>query len=255
MAQNGRERARRRQKQRRRRTLRRIITALVVVIALLLAVNFLFRVETIRVEGAQHYTSSEVVRASGIQEGTCMYLVNKFAAARQIADTLPYVEDVDIYRELPSTMVIHVTERVRSAVIRYGASSWALDENGTVLDQAVTEEDLAITEVMGLEVLQAEKGSRLVVPSEQEENLRKLTAVLSALAEQGDVGIFDTIDVSRPDDVTCSYDGGRITVRFGACEDMVYRLRFFRAILAEQSPDAVGTIDLTDSSSARFIGA
>ena len=246
--------ARRRKKRRRGRRVYKVITALIIVIALVLAVNFLFRVNTIEVNGVSHHTAQEVIDASGIKMGQCLYLVNKFKVVDNLAASLTYVEDIDIYRRLPDTIVIDITERTPSAMVKCGADYWVLDENCRVLDKVRSLEEISsTTTVIGIEALSASPGSVIEVSSEEKTALAQLTAVLKGLQVEDMVGAFTTIDVTDPYNVVCMYDGDRIKVIFGDCTDMAYRVRFFRAIVNERSSDETGSIDIRDTQAPRFI--
>lgn len=244
----------RRRKRRRGRRVYKIITVLAVVIVLVLAVNFLFRVSTIEVNGVSHHTQQEVIDASGIKMGQCLYLVNKFKVVDNLVASLTYVEDIDIYRRLPNTIVIDITERTPSAMVKCGADYWVLDENCKVLDKVRSLEEISsTTTVVGVEPVGASPGNVIEVSGGDKSALTQLTLALKGLKEENMVGAFTTIDVSDPYNVVCMYDGERIKVEFGDCTDMAYRVRFFRAIIGELSQDETGTIDITDTEAPRFI--
>ena len=85
---------------------------LVICGAVVAALTLFFRVDRIEVTGTERYTEDEVIAASGIDIGDNLYLLNKYDAARSIADALPYIdiEDIRIRRELPDTLLIDVEE-------------------------------------------------------------------------------------------------------------------------------------------------
>ena len=69
--------------------------------AVVMALTLFFRVDTIEVTGTERYTEKDVIEASGIQLGDNLFLLNKYEAARSIAEQLPYIdiEDIRIRRE------------------------------------------------------------------------------------------------------------------------------------------------------------
>ena len=100
--------ARRRHSNRRRRRgnfgfLYKLLSVLVICAAVVMALTLFFRVDTIEVTGTERYTEKDVIEASGIQLGDNLFLLNKYEAARSIAEQLPYIdiEDIRIRRELP----------------------------------------------------------------------------------------------------------------------------------------------------------
>lgn len=109
--------ARRRHSNRRRRRgnfgfLYKLLSVLVICAAVVMALTLFFRVDTIEVTGTKRYTEKDVIEASGIQLGDNLFLLNKYEAARSIAEQLPYIdiEDIRIRRELPDTLLIDVAE-------------------------------------------------------------------------------------------------------------------------------------------------
>lgn len=105
--------ARRRHSNRRRRRgnfgfLYKLLSVLVICAAVVMALTLFFRVDTIEVTGTERYTEKDVIEASGIQLGDNLFLLNKYEAARSIAEQLPYIdiEDIRIRRELPDTLLI-----------------------------------------------------------------------------------------------------------------------------------------------------
>ena len=86
--------ARRRHSNRRHRRgnsgfLYKLLSVLVICGAVVAALTLFFRVDRIEVTGMERYTEDEVIAASGIDIGDNLYLLNKYDAARSIADALP----------------------------------------------------------------------------------------------------------------------------------------------------------------------
>lgn len=89
--------ARRRHSNRRRRRgnfgfLYKLLSVLVICAAVVMALTLFFRVDTIEVTGTERYTEKDVIEASGIQLGDNLFLLNKYEAARSIAEQLPYID-------------------------------------------------------------------------------------------------------------------------------------------------------------------
>ena len=93
--------ARRRSKRRRQRQteyrrtggLTKLLIMLAVVAAIVLGVAIFFRVHTVEVQGNTIYSSEQVVKASGVEEGDNLLMVNRAAVAGRIKAMMPYVRD------------------------------------------------------------------------------------------------------------------------------------------------------------------
>ena len=81
-----------------------------VIALIILAMSVFFVVTDIDVEGNARYTDEEIVLASGLEKGENLFFINRYDAASRIFSKLPYINDVMVTRELPSRVVISVTE-------------------------------------------------------------------------------------------------------------------------------------------------
>ena len=80
------------------------------VAAVLLCILIFFKVDTVSVEGNVHYTTEEVVAASGISQGDNMVMLNRAGVTSEILARLPYINHVQISRTLPDQVIIQVTD-------------------------------------------------------------------------------------------------------------------------------------------------
>ena len=88
-----------------------------VVVALTMGATVFFRVESVVVTGNSRYTQEEVVAATGIELGDNLFHMNKYEIYDQVRQSLPYIEDVNIRRSLPNTILITVSEWSAAAQI------------------------------------------------------------------------------------------------------------------------------------------
>ena len=69
-----------------------------------------FRVDRVEVEGARRYTQEEIIGTSGIEYGSNLILFRKDEVVQKLLKDLVYVDQVSVYRDLPSTIRIRVDE-------------------------------------------------------------------------------------------------------------------------------------------------
>lgn len=130
--------ARRRHSNRRRRRgnfgfLYKLLSVLVICAAVVMALTLFFRVDTIEVTGTERYTEKDVIEASGIQLGDNLFLLNKYEAARSIAEQLPYIdiEDIRIRQDQPDAgphadQFVHMAIAVfKDVLLKYRGASAA----------------------------------------------------------------------------------------------------------------------------------
>jgi hypothetical protein len=83
-----------------------------------------FNAETIIVEGNTHYSVETLLEQGGLKVGQNLFRLDKFEVIEKM-EQLPYVKEVTIDRQLPSTLEINVVEN--QAVV------WMETETGAVL--------------------------------------------------------------------------------------------------------------------------
>ncbi len=89
-----------------------------------------FRVATVQVEGASQLQAEEILQAGGISEGMSIFLFGEREISSQIKDQLPRLEEVNIKRELPDTVVIEVIERQPAGYVMTADGFWLIDTRG-----------------------------------------------------------------------------------------------------------------------------
>ena len=90
-------------------------------------------VDRLRVVGARQATPASVLAALDVGRGDALLDVDEEGAARRV-ERLPWVDDADVRREWPGTVVVTVTERRPAASVRARGGGWMLvDASGRLL--------------------------------------------------------------------------------------------------------------------------
>lgn len=114
-----------------------------------LAQSSLFNIRTIEVEGISHLTREEVVELSGLTLGEHIYAANIDKAQNMIASNF-WVQQTEVRRKLPSTIVITVTERVPAAAITTADGLYIVDSAGVLLMKQKLLDGLSVLAVSGI---------------------------------------------------------------------------------------------------------
>ncbi len=132
-----RSRARARSKKSSVRRRRLLVLGIVVVVLVAIAYGVsrspLLAVDTLRVRGASHLTTAQVLDAADIHEGDAMLWLDTTAAVDGM-DALPYVRDASVHREWPGTVRITVHERTPASWIDAPGGKALVDRTGHVLE-------------------------------------------------------------------------------------------------------------------------
>ena len=105
-------------------------------------------IEDITVAGAQRVAAEEVLAASGIVQGRNIFYFSKDEVLARLKAN-PWLEAVDINRELPGTIEITVRERDAIALVKLDAL-YVMDSNGVIFKKYAAEEGLDLPVVTGL---------------------------------------------------------------------------------------------------------
>ena len=246
--------ARRRHSNRRRRRgnfgfLYKLLSVLVICGAVVAALTLFFRVDTIRVTGNDRYTEDEVIQASGIQLGDNLFLLNKYEAARGIAEQLPYIdiEDIWIRRELPDTLLIDVAECGTPLAVVQDGSAWLVSPKGKIVEQlpAAQAGDYAVID--GCELLAPSVGTDIALSTEFANQQTSLLALLAALDDQQLLDQVQAIHLADPGQLTMDY-ADRFTVEMAYGADYERMLQILTGAIGKLESNQTGTFHLDPES-------
>ena len=232
-------------KKRARKILRGVSLA-VIVLAIMAGCVFLFKAETVVVEGTSRYTDAEIVAASGVTAEDNLLLLSRTAVSERIMDRLPYVQDVVVRRKLPDTLYLTVDEASAAGLVYDGETLWIISPNGRVTGTTPLNE---LTEtgpwIDGLTVQPTSReGAPLVVAEDETERFAHLLILLRALDDNG--LLADTTGINCKSSATLIFDWGhRFTVIVPADADMDYKMRYFISVMDILEDSEAGKIDLT----------
>lgn len=221
----------------------KMLAVLALAVALVMGGTVFFRVEEMVVAGNVRYSAQQVIDASGIVQGNNLFGMNKFDTARRIRRQLPYVEGVNIRRGWPDTLIITVTECQAAARLAGQEGEWLISKSGKVLE-LVRSADAGVIRVDGLDAVQPEAGSTLMVREEQQARSDGLLALLQGLDRCGMLEKVTWIDVTSPSRILMDYDG-RFTVKLPVNADFNYLLGAMDKAVATLEEYETGNLDLT----------
>lgn len=266
--------SRRNQRRRRNRSrfgfLLKLLCAVMVVVGLTVGATVFFQAEEIQVNGNVRYTQEEIVAVTGIQLGDNLYNMNKGQICRELCRRLPYIEEVNIRRKLPSTIRINVKELRAVAQIavpptyvatkeeleamhleegqqppRSATEPWLVSRTGKLLEPAGADSTAMV--VTGLTPLDAAAGIALKVPESEELKLAGLLELLSALESREAADAVSKVEL-HPSWMELRYLD-RFNVRMPLAGDLPKKLDVLEAVVERTNQNhgetASGSIDLT----------
>ena len=183
----------------------------------------LLSVDEVKVVGAEHTTSEDVVLAAGLGSDDNLLLLSTTEVAEQ-TETLPWVKSAEVDRMLPGTVRVRITERTPAMVVSLGAARWTIDARGFVLESGAVRDTLPI--LGGAETGDITVGAQLTTPEIQDaltafrSMSKKLrTKIVAVIAPS-----FERISFSLADGTL---------IRFGAAERLDAKNQVLDALLAK----------------------
>jgi cell division protein FtsQ len=148
-----------------------------IVFGFFFSISGFFTVDSIEVEGNDHYTSEEIINmAHAVPGRNLIYHTNK----TEIIDYLeqnPYIKSADVVRKLPSTLLIVVNERTESMAFKYDDEYLVMDSEGILLRKS---RSLPLTTLVeGMIVNKIKLGE--VVGTEDKDKANKAIKLISSM--------------------------------------------------------------------------
>jgi len=112
-----------------------LIVALVLIIGAVVCFGFLFKAETITVVGTySKYTSEQIISAGNIKNGDILIGINSKDTEEKLETSLAYIEDAQIKKKFPSTVLISITEAKPMAVVDTPTIRYIISDTYKVID-------------------------------------------------------------------------------------------------------------------------
>lgn len=233
------------------RFLLRMATVVAVVIALMFGISIFFRVEHVKVSGADKYTPYMIQQAAGIKEGDALLGLSDARISGKITSALPYVENVSIAIELPNTVHIEIQEMDVVYAIRDDKDAWWLiTANGRVVTNADNATAGACTVIEGVRLSDPIGGGQAeaadvnsgimvedpvtgaMVPQFEsgDSRLEAALTILQYLEDNVIIGEVASVNVGDLTNLELWY-GQRFRVKLGDTTELGYKIRCMNAAI------------------------
>lgn len=230
-----------------------LLMLLIVATGITLSLTVFFHIQTIDVEGICIYENEKIIEVAGIEIGQNLFLCDTDKAEKQLETQLPYIENAEVTRRLPTGINIFVEEAVLAGQVCLDSGYALISETGKVLEILPERRD-GLLVIYGLEVAQAVEGGKLDLIREQDK--QSLFDLQKALLHNG-IEKINHIEFVGSSEVFVLYDS-RIRIKIGTPTALNYKLEFAKRILEEKiGAHEKGTLDLSllssNSEKASFI--
>ncbi len=237
---------RRQDKKRKRRTVFYVILFVMVsLVFIAIATAVFLKVSKVTISGNSRYSDKQIRSLVPIAVGDNMFSFDAESIEQAICDKYPYVDSVEIKRDLPTTVEVIVKEEKPYYLSEIAGEQYVLSADLKVLERLEDEQGID-TELTSLSLNNVR---RCIVGDELEfVDKRTYDAILS-LYENFTANYIDDkvlgVDVRSRFDIYINYDN-RFEVYLGDIDSIDIKIRFLVGIIDELEPDATGTIDVSN---------
>ncbi len=231
------------------RTISYILISLVlglIFVAICMAV--FLKIEAIEVKGNIRYTREEIVQASGISVGQNLYAIDKKAARAYITADHPYINEVVIRRNLPSTLVFNVSEEKSKYYTEICGEYFVLSESLRVLERrdsipTVQEGEDPLVLLLLSEVKSAVVGEELEFTKDV--TFEYINDFMQNLNNNTMTKDLTEIDMSEKYNIYVNYKG-RFRIYIGDNTETEMKLKFAKLMIDTFDENKRGQIDAHD---------
>ena len=214
-------------------TLFKIILVIGVItgIALFLFVSPVFNIIEVKVENAEKISENTYIALSEIQIGENMFKVSK-AKVENLIKQEAYVEDIEVIREYPGTIVIKTKERKPKYQTEKNGMYIYIDRNGYTLEESSQKLDLPILKGIVTDLVAIKMGDRL-----SEEDLSKfndLIKITETIENNNVTAKLSNIDISDYNNYILEFEEAKKTVILGKTNDLNAKMSWINLLMKER---------------------
>ncbi|NIA68629.1 FtsQ-type POTRA domain-containing protein [Pelagibius litoralis] len=156
------------------------------------------RIEEVLVEGRRRTDGAVILNRLGLARGGAILSVDP-KAAQQALETLPWVRQASVERQLPDTIYIRLQEREPLALWQQQGAIRVIDQRGEIIDGIEPRRFTHLPLVVGPDAA-AHAATLIAVVNSEPELQERVTAAVRVAGRRWNIEIEGRIDVRLPED-------------------------------------------------------
>ena len=190
-----------------------------------------FNIKQIIVINNSKIKAEEIINLSTLIPGTNMFKTTN-GIIRNNLKTNPYIEDVEIKRNLNGTVTLDIKERKPTYILKFANSYVYINNQGYMLE--MSENPLELPMIMGFQtsVEEIKEGNRLIV-----DDLKKLEDVIKIMETAKSISmdnLITQIDITNALNYILTISSEGKTVQFGDCSNINVKLLKIKAVIEKE---------------------
>lgn len=231
------------------RTISYILLSIVMcLIFIVICMAVFLKIENIEVKGNDRYTPDEIIESSGITTGQNLYAINKNEAKENIYLEYPYISEVVIRRELPSTLHFKVYEEQPKYYTEICGEYFLLSDSLRVLEKTEEiplseDEERKLIPLYLSEIRAAIVGEKLEF--EKELVYEYISTFITAVSFHETANDLTSIDMRERYNIYVEYQN-RFSIYMGDYTETDMKLTFAKLMIESFPPEQSGSVDAHD---------
>lgn len=206
----------------------------------------LFSLKTIVVNGSEHYSYQQILKAGEIEKGNLIFTVSEDRLNQVLREQFAYVRSVKVEKEYPGTVVITIQEEVPEFYFELQDEYYLVNRELKVLGRFPSSKKL-LEDAPKAQQIRIPEVSRAIVcePVQfaKESESRHTDEALKLLMKSRLYEGLTEIDFSNRFDMVLVYDN-RIEIGLGSFTDFAYKLDLALGMIHAYSDQAVGSFSI-----------
>ncbi len=228
-----------------------VFACAIVAVFILLALTVVFKIETIKIQGAKLYDDKVVIQKSGISIGDGLFAVSEDKLNEVLPSNLPYIKNIEIRRQLPSTLIIEIFSTRETAAFTGSDGYILVDETGKVLDTKAQMLRDNVAFVSGAKVKSSVPGQ--IIELQKEAQTETFLTILKGLNES-EIKDITEISIDKKGAFRLVYQD-RIKIELGNTDNLLVKLERGKLAIDKENainPYSEGVLNLADEPNAYF---
>lgn len=226
-----------------------LIIGILAGIGAFLFVSPVFNITEIRVENSNKISENTYISLSEIQIGENIFRISKSKIIEQIKQE-SYVENVEVKREYPGTVVITVTERTPAYMIEKNGGMYAyIDKNGYNLETTTQALDIPILKGTITDIENLETGAR--ISDEDLSKFNDLIRIMDGIKNNNIQEKLLSVDISDDKNYILEFKNSNKKVILGDTSELSTKTLWIKYFM-EKSEEEAGTVHLNDIENVYF---
>ncbi len=233
------------------RKVRLYLTLSLVCIAtfIVLSLTVFFNIASFRVQGNKSYTAQQIITGTGLAEGDNLFRLNKFKIAAQMKEQFPYIGEIEIYRKLPTTLCIDITETKAAMVVYQGGQYILLDETQKVLEKREKLPE-GVIYLVGAKLSDATTGKTAVFEKSTHADI--VSEIITQAKQDLTENKISAIDLTEQYNLRLYYDNHRIKILLGNRDKLSDKLQLADMAISQNGIYEKARIDVTGADAAYY---